>query len=128
MRPVGAEPALRRPIRALAWSDTMLLAASEDAVVALSPRGGREPSRILALDPRTVGGAMRLAIDDRSIVAAGPDGVIVMMRSTGAPRVLRVPADIPAPVLDIAMSRDWLWVGTSAGLARFRRAGDGGLP
>ena len=106
----------------------MLLVSSEDAIVSLSPRGGREPSRIDALDPRSVGGGMRLAIDDRSIVVAGPDGVIVMMRSTGAPRLLRVPSDIPAPVLDIAMSRDWLWVATAAGLARFRRAGDGGLP
>jgi hypothetical protein len=128
MRPVGGEPALRRPIRALAWSDTVLLASSEDAIVSLSPRSAREPSRIDALDPRIVGGGMRLAIDDRSIVVAGPDGVIVMTRSTGAPRLLRVPSDIPAPVLDIAMSRDWLWVATAAGLARFRRAGDGGLP
>lgn len=128
LRPVGSEAALRRPIRALAWSDTVLLAASEDAVVSMSPRGTREPLRMDVLDPRTVGGALRVAIDDRGMVVAGPDGVIVMSRQSGGARTLRVPVDIRAAVFDVAMSRDWLWIATAAGLARFRRAGDGGLP
>jgi len=128
LRPVGADPALRRAVRALAWSDTMLLAATDDAVLALAPRGGREPVRIIALDPRQLGEVTRLAIDDRSIVMAGSDGVVVLPRAGGGPRILRVPADIPAPALDVVMSRDWLWVATPAGLARFRRASDGGVP
>jgi hypothetical protein len=128
LRPVGSDPALRRTIRALAWSDTLLLAATDDAVLALAPRGGREPVRIAALDPRQVGEVTRLAIDDRSIVMSGSEGVIVWPRLGGGPRILRVPGDIPAPALDVVMSRDWLWVATPAGLARFRRASDGGLP
>ena len=32
------------------------------------------------------------------------------------------------PVLDIAMNRDYLWLGTPQGLIRLRRRGDGGLP
>ena len=46
----------------------------------------------------------------------------------GATRVLRVPGDLPGPVLDIAMNRDYLWLGTPQGLSRLRRRGDGGLP
>ena len=128
VRPVGTDPALRRPIRALAWSDTMLLAATDDAILRLAPRGGTEPTRMLALDVRQAGQLTRLAIDDRSIVMSGTAGVVVLSRRASAPRVLRIPGDLPGPALDIALSRDWLWIATPVGLARFRRANDGGLP
>jgi hypothetical protein len=128
LRPTGADPALRRPIRALAWNDTLLLAATDDALLAIAPRGGRESVRISAVDPRDVGEITRLAIDDRSIVMSGSHGVVVLPRAGGGARILRVPGDIPAPALDVVMSHDWLWVATPAGLARFRRASDGGLP
>lgn len=128
VRPIGADPALRRPIRALAWSDTVLLAATDDAVLRIAPRGGVQPSREVALEVSLVGQVTRLAIDDRSMVMSGTDGVAVLSRRGGAARVLRVPRDIPGPALDVVMSRDWLWVATPYGLARFRRTGDGGLP
>ncbi len=128
LRPVGADPALRRPVRALAWSDTVLLVATDDAVLRLAPRGSAPASRETALDGVVVGQVTRVVIDDRSIVLAGTDGVAVLSRRGGAARVLRVPRDIPGPALDAVISRDWLWVATPYGLARFRRAGDGGLP
>lgn len=128
VRPVGADPALRRPIRALAWSDTVLLAATDDAVLRIAPRGGAAPSREIALENAQVGQVTRVAIDDRSMVLSGSDGVAVLSRRGGAARVLRVPRDIPGPALDVTMSRDWLWVATPYGLARFRRTGDGGIP
>ncbi len=127
LRPLGADPALRRRIVALAWSDSVLLAASDDAVLQLAPRGGREPTRVMALDVAQVGQVTRLAMDDRTIVMAGTDGVVVLQRAGGV-RVLRVPRDIPAPALDVVMSRDWIWIATPDGLVRLRRAGDGGLP
>ena len=105
----------------------MLLAATDDAVLELAPRGGREPVRVPALDVAQVGRVTRLAIDDRAIVMAGTDGVVVLQRAGGV-RVLRVPNDLPAPALDVAMSRDWVWIATPEGLVRLRRAGDGGLP
>ncbi len=40
---------------ALAWSDTVLLAAGDDGVVQLKPSGGVEPTRVLALDVAQVG-------------------------------------------------------------------------
>ena len=128
LRPIGADPALRRPVRALAWSDTVLLVATDDAVLRLSPRGGSAPTREVALDGVFVGQVTRLAIDERSIILAGTDGVAVLPRRGGAARVLRVPRDIPGPALDAVISRDWLWIATPYGLARFRRTGDGGVP
>ena len=127
-RPVGNDPALRRAIRALAWSDTVLLAATDDAVLRLAPRGGVEPVRVDLLDVRQVGRVTKVAIDDRTMWLAGTDGVVIVSRRDGATRVLRVPGDLPGPVLDIAMNRDYLWLGTPQGLIRLRRRGDGGLP
>lgn len=127
-RPVGNDPALRRAVRALAWSDTVLLAATDDAVLRLAPRGGVEPVRVDLLDVRQVGRVTKVAIDDRTMWLAGTDGVVIVSRRDGATRVLRVPGDLPGPVLDIAMNRDYLWLGTPQGLIRLRRRGDGGLP
>ena len=127
-RPVGSDPALRRAVRALAWSDTVLLAATDDAVLRLAPRGGVEPVRVDPLDVRQVGRVTKVAIDDRTMWLAGTDGVVIVSRRDGATRVLRVPGDLPGPVLDIAVNRDYLWLGTPQGLIRLRRRGDGGLP
>ena len=126
-RPVGADPALRRRIVALAWSDSVLLAATDDAVLQLAPKGGREPTRVMALDVAQVGQVTRLAMDDRTIVMTGTNGVQVVQRNGGV-RTLRAPTDVPGPVLDVAMSRDWIWLATPEGLVRLRRASDGGLP
>ncbi len=126
-RPLGSDPALRRRITALAWSDTVLLAATDTDVLRLAPRGGVEPTRVLSLDVSQVGQVTRLAIDDRTIVMAGTDGVVVVQRAGGL-RVLRVPRDLPGPALDVVMSREWLWIATPDGLVRLRRADDGGLP
>ena len=127
-RPVGNDPALRRPVRALAWHDSVLLAATDDAVLRLSPRGGVEPVRVDLLDVRLVGRVTKVAIDDRTMWLAGTDGVVIVSRRDGATRVLRVPGDLPGPVLDLAADRDYLWLGTPQGVIRLRRRGDGGLP
>jgi ligand-binding sensor domain-containing protein len=127
-RPVGNDPALRRPVRALAWHDSVLLAATDDAVLRLSPRGGVEPVRVDLLDVRLVGRVTKVAIDERTMWLAGTDGVVIVTRRDGATRVLRVPGDLPGPVLDVAADRDYLWLGTPQGVIRLRRRGDGGLP
>lgn len=126
-RPIGADPALRRRITALAWSDTVLLAAGDDGVLALAPKGGKEPTRVTELNVALVGQVTKLAMDDRAIVMTGTDGAIVMQRG-GVSRVLRVGSDLPGPALDVAMSRDWIWIATPQGLVRLRRASSGGLP
>ncbi|MCC6241283.1 MAG: hypothetical protein IT353_00495 [Gemmatimonadaceae bacterium] len=127
-RPLARDPALRRPVLALAWSDTVLLAATEDAVLRVSPTGGAEPTR-LDVDVRQVGILTRVAIDDYSIVIAGTEGLLVLRRRAGGGiQLLRAPRDVPGPVFDVVLSRDWIWCATSEGLVRLRRASDGGLP
>lgn len=127
-RPRAQDPALRRPVRSLAWSDTVLLAATDDAVLRLAPRGGAEPVRIPALDVLQVGQVTRVAIDERAMWLAGTQGVVMLSRQTGALRILRAPVDVPGPVLDVVASRDWLWLGTPQGLVRYRRTADGLVP
>jgi len=128
VRPLGADFALRRAIRALAWSDTVLLAATDDAVLRLTPRRATEPARVPELDVRQVGQVLRVGIDERTMWLAGSDGVLVVPRNGGALRVLRVPNELPAPPTDIVASKDWFWISTPAGILRLRRMADGGLP
>ena len=128
VRPLGADPALRRAVRALAWSDTVLLVATDDAVLRLTPRRATEPVRVPELDVRLVGQVTRLGLDDRTMWIAGTDGVLVVPRNGGTLRVLRVPNDLPAPPTDVVASRDWFWISTPIGIVRIRRMSDGGLP
>jgi hypothetical protein len=126
-QPRGSDPALRRRVTSLAWSDSVLLAGANDGVLQLRPGGGREPARMLELDVAQVGVLTRLAMDDRSIVMVGTDGVLVLRRAGGL-RALRAMRDVPGPVLDVALGRDWIWLATPEGLVRLSRASDGGLP
>jgi ligand-binding sensor domain-containing protein len=126
-RPAAADPALRRRIAALAWSDSTLVVATDNGVMRLAPRGGAEPERIAALNIALVGQVTKLAIDERTIVVTGTDGVLLMQRNGGV-RLLRIPSDVPAPALDVAMSREWIWLATPVGVVRLRRASDGGVP
>ena len=126
-QPRSVDPALRRRVTALAWSDSVLLAGANDGVLQLRPGGAFEPTRLMALDVAQVGQLTRLAMDDRSIVMVGTDGMLVLQRAGGV-RVLAAPRDIPGPVLDVALAQDWIWLATPDGLVRLRRAGDGGVP
>lgn len=128
VRPLGTDPALRRAVRALAWSDTVLLAATDDAVLRLTPRRATEPVRVPELDARQVGQVIRVGIDDRTMWMAGTDGVLVVPRNGGTLRVLRIPNDLPAPPTDVVAGKDWFWISTSVGIVRLRRMADGGLP
>jgi hypothetical protein len=124
-RPAGDDPALRRPVRSIAWHDTVLLAATDDAVLSVAPRGGRAPRRLDELSLPQIGQVTRVGIDERAMWVSGSTGLVVQSRSTGALRVLRVPSELPGPVLDVVADANWMWVGTPQGLIRLRRTGDG---
>jgi ligand-binding sensor domain-containing protein len=122
---------LRAPIRALAASDTVLLVATDDAVVVLNPRNATvtlvaqlQP----ALDPRLVGEVTRVAADERAFAVAGRDGLVLASRVTGAQRAMRVPLDLPGPVFDVLLQRDAVFLATAQGLLRYRRTSDGLVP
>ena len=129
-RPVSDDPALRRPVRALAWSDSLLIVATDDELLRLSPRGSAIPSRIASLDLRPAGRISAMAMDDRTIFIAGSEGLLVLARPdrAGNTRFLRASTDLPGAALDVAISRDWVWVATPNGLVRLSRTSDGGLP
>ncbi len=126
-RPAGTDPALRRPVTALAWSDSVLLAATDDGVLQLALRGSAPVDRIAAFEGRPVGAVSRLQMDDRTIWLVGSEGVRMLSRRSGGVQQLRVPADLPAAVTDLVASREWIWIGTTAGIVRLRRTGDGGV-
>ncbi|HEY0930045.1 MAG TPA: hypothetical protein VGE27_09015 [Gemmatimonas sp.] len=128
LRPAGNDPALRRPVRALAWSDSVLLAVTDDAVLQIAPRSGQAPTRVDALQVPQLGQVIRAGIDDRALWIAGRDGVLLQARAGGAVRWLRTGPDLDGPALDMVASRDWFWIGTPRGLLRLRRTGDGLLP
>lgn len=123
-RPVSDDPAIRRPIRTMAWSDSVLLVATDDALLRVAPRGGAAPSR-LDIDVRSVGQVTRVAIDEHTIFVAGIDGVLAVQRDDGMLRRLSIGRDIPGPALDIVAQQNWLWIATTHGLVRIRRTDDG---
>jgi hypothetical protein len=105
--------------------------ATDDAVVLVDPRAAPATltaQLLSALDPRLVGEVTRVAADDRALVIAGRDGVLLVSRSTGARRALRVPLDLPGPVFDVLLQRDAVLLATAQGLLRYRRTSDGLVP
>ncbi|GAB1341708.1 hypothetical protein [Gemmatimonas sp.] len=135
---VGRDAALRRAVRALATSDSLLLVATDEAVFRLSVSatsdggvaapGNVVAERIIDLDPLLVGEPTRLAVDSRTVVLAGRDGALLYARGSGARRRLQIPADLPGPVLDVLLQGDWLFFATPQGLVRWRRSRDGLVP
>ncbi|MEP6765322.1 MAG: hypothetical protein ABJB66_13475 [Gemmatimonadaceae bacterium] len=126
----NGDAAMRGPIRALAWSDSLLIIATDNEILRLSPRGNAAPTRVIALDPRPVGRVSAMAMDDRMIFLAGSEGLLAMPRPDhlGPSRMLSSSFDLPGAALDVAISRDWVWVATPNGLVRLSRNSDGGLP
>lgn len=116
---------LDRGVRALAWSDSVLVAVTDDAVWMLHPRSATPVVRDDRLIVTSVGQPTRIGIDDRSIILAGTQGVLSLSRTTGSTRLLRDGIDFAGPVLDLLLDRDWLWLATPQGLHRLARGSDG---
>ncbi len=151
-RVLPAMPALARPVRALAWSDSLLVVATDRMVhllpVAAVLGGAREAVEpgtlrdtagtrdsvdtallpITETDLRAIGAVFTAAIDARSVWIAGRGGVLAWSRQGGTARVLRTGAELAGAPTALALDDTWAWVGTGQGLVRVRRARDGGLP
>jgi ligand-binding sensor domain-containing protein len=128
---------LARPVSALAWHDSVLLVVSERAAALypLTDAGQREGFGTDALVGRElalaeIGVPLRAHLDARSLWIAGTAGVLVWQRDqhTDVPRLMRVGAELPAPVTDLVVGDTWAWVGTREGVVRVRLAAEGGLP
>ena len=123
---VANEPRLLRPIRALARSDSLIVVATDDALLRFALPSGRLLERLTTVPFGAVGVIGALAVDDQTIWAGGSNGAVVIGRETGLARVVPVAqGQLPGEVLDIVLTRDYAWLATRGGLVRLRRLPDG---
>lgn len=107
-----------RPVYDLAWMGDTLVGITSDQLFWKAPREDRWVMG--APISGVVGPLRRLVADGDGFWVAGDLGV-VWTRLGGAPvRPLMVDGDLPGAPLDLAVDLDYLWVGTTAGLVRFR--------
>lgn len=110
--------AFARPIYDFAWMADTLVGITSDQFV-WKARGTGAWS-LGAPISAVVGQLRRLVPDGDGFWVAGDLGV-GWTRLNGSPvRPLLVDADLPGVPLDLAVDVDYLWVGTTAGLVRFR--------
>ena len=119
--------ALRRGIRALARSDSVLAVATEDEVHLIDLRGGRSTPPAIIPGLRSVAPIYVVAIDARSIWVGGGRGVVAIDRVNGGVRSIMDPRAPVQPVFDIALQPGFAWLATPGGLVRLRRLPDGGV-
>jgi hypothetical protein len=124
-RTVASDSRLRRPLVAIARTDSLLVVASQDEVIAMV--GGRVVP-MPGLDRGRLGGVGRVfavAADAQTVWVTGDRGVAVVSRGSGVQRVLPVPSVIPGPALDVTLDPDFAWIATREGVVRLRRLPDG---
>ncbi len=121
------EPRLRRPVRAIASADTLLLVATAEEVIALDARTGEALPRVAGLEAPAVGAITSVAVDDQTIWVGGSAGVLVVSRATGAMRQLRAGRELPGEVTAVALAPGVAWMATRRGVARMTRHADGGV-
>jgi hypothetical protein len=123
---VGAAPAwLNRGIVALARSDSIIVAATDDRVALVDLR--RDIVRTLPGDPdlSRLGRLLSVAVDPRTIWVGGDRGAVVVDRATALVRSVNEPGMIGDAVLDIVLQPEFAWLATPAGVVRIRRLPDG---
>lgn len=123
----ASDARLRRPVHALAFSDSVMVVATDQDVMLIHAESGRVLTAPASANVRTTGTPAVVEIDARTLWLGGAAGVLQIDRATGASRLLRVPGEIPGPVLDIALTELFAWIGTSEGLVRLRRLQDGSV-
>ena len=118
VRPAAlASVSLQSPVVALASLGDTLVGLTRDQLVYRDPSSGR-----WALGPNLSGLLGRL----RCLAAEGPGFWIAGDRGVGFTRLGLAPilalreGDLPGTTTDLVADRDYLWVGTERGLARFR--------
>lgn len=121
----GEDARLGGRIYSLALSDSTVVIGLENDVARVNLRTGRMMPRLLPANFAVVGPVVALAQDERTLWAAGPRGVVVLDRGSNVSRYLAVPGEIAAEPYDVALTPDWAWIATRAGLVRLARRNDG---
>jgi hypothetical protein len=124
-RPTATDARLRRPLVAIVRTDSLLLTATSDDVIALAGARVLSAPRVDRAQLGGVGRILSLAADARTIWVGGDRGVAVVNRASGVTRVLPVSSVIPSAALDITLDADFAWIATLQGVVRLRRLPDG---
>ncbi len=118
VRPAAlASAGLQAPIVALGVLGDTIVALTRDELLWREPRGGK-----WTLGPNLSGLLGRL----HALAPSGPGFWLAGERGVGFARLGTAPllavrnGDLPAVATDLTADRDYLWVGTQAGLVRFR--------
>jgi hypothetical protein len=118
VRPPGlGSAALQVPVLGFALSGDTLVALTRDQMIWRDPR-----SRNWSLGPNLsglLGRLRRFTPGGEGFWVAGDRGV-GFTRLNGAPLLSVREGDLPAGATDLAVDREYLWVGTERGLVRFR--------
>lgn len=114
---LGRSPVAREPVVALAWLGEILVALTEDRIMARRPNGTWSFGPVLSTQ---VGRLRALAPDDGGVWVAGERGVGFARLDLPIVRPL-LPGDLPGEPRDVAVDADYIWIATSAGLVRFAR-------
>lgn len=118
---VADAPALRQPVVALARrADTLFVATSEQLA-------WRDPvsGRWTVARPRADLGRLTALAGDvggDGVWIGGTGGLAFWRPARSTFLTLRVPGDVPAPVRDLALDPQYIWVATDSGVVRFARA------
>ncbi|HEU4586727.1 MAG TPA: hypothetical protein VFR95_13315 [Gemmatimonadaceae bacterium] len=118
---------LARPIFALAANDSLVAAATDRALLVIHPATASLVSRYDAVNIAPIAPVTAMAMDASTIWLAGPGGVLVVARASGASQLLPAPGPIPAQALDVVLDPNFAWIATPLGVARLRRASDGSV-
>jgi hypothetical protein len=108
---------LQVPVLGFALSGDTLVALTRDQMIWRDPR-----SRNWSLGPNLsglLGRLRRFTPGGEGFWVAGDRGV-GFTRLNGAPLLSVREGDLPAGATDLAVDREYLWVGTERGLVRFR--------
>lgn len=128
-RPAGSvgDARLRRPIVALASFDSVLVVATENALVAVHARTGEPLPVLVQPDVARLAGITAMAMDARTLWVTGRRGLLVVDRATAVARFASG-FSFASVMHDVALDARYAWIGTSEGLLRLKRLPDGTLP
>jgi ligand-binding sensor domain-containing protein len=115
---VAANPDLRVAIVAIAQVADTLVVASVDRIM-WRAAGEWLIERVISPE---IGSIFALAPDSGGVWLGGARGISFYRFATREFRSYLTPGDVPGPVHDVAVSGDYLWVGTEEGLVRFTKS------
>ncbi|MEE8267923.1 MAG: hypothetical protein V3R97_03340, partial [Gemmatimonadales bacterium] len=117
-RLLSESPSFQVAVMDIAWKADTLVGMTNDQLLWRDPATSE-----WALGPNlsaVLGRLRRIALFGDGFWVAGERGIAFATVRSSAQAVLRVGQDLPGIPLDLTVQGDFLWVGTGAGLVRWR--------